>query len=172
MLGVAGLSLAVAATVFYVVVVALQAVVVGRFDGDPLRQGAADAILDAFLGAAPWWALVLGGTGILVAAVCWLLGRVRHSPGEKPADEDGVAVEGGPSARRRCALVGGLAAAGLLDISDKHAAEQAFEISESARARSLVEFLRSTETNLLVRLDPELAKQIAEVVWSELQISI
>jgi CHAT domain-containing protein len=36
---------------------------------------------------------------------------------------------------------------------------QAFELSESARARSLVEFLRSTETNLLANLDPELAKR-------------
>jgi len=47
----------------------------------------------------------------------------------------------------------------LLRRNDKQAAVHAFEISESARARSLAEFLRRTETNLLVRLDPELAKQ-------------
>jgi CHAT domain-containing protein len=43
--------------------------------------------------------------------------------------------------------------------NDKQAAVQAFEISESARARSLAELLRGTETNLLANLDPELAKQ-------------
>ena len=47
----------------------------------------------------------------------------------------------------------------LMHRNDRQAAAQAFEISESARARSLVEFLRSTETNLLVHLDPELANQ-------------
>ena len=47
----------------------------------------------------------------------------------------------------------------LMRHNDKQAAVRAFEISESARARSLAEFLRSTETNLLVRMDPELAKQ-------------
>jgi len=36
---------------------------------------------------------------------------------------------------------------------------EAFEISESSRARSLAEFLRNTETNLLAGLDPELANQ-------------
>jgi CHAT domain-containing protein len=47
----------------------------------------------------------------------------------------------------------------LMRHNDKQAAVRAFEISESERARSLVEFLRSTETNLLAGLDPELAKQ-------------
>ena len=47
----------------------------------------------------------------------------------------------------------------LMKRNDKQATVQAFEISESARARSLVEFLLSTETNLLVTLDSELAKQ-------------
>lgn len=47
----------------------------------------------------------------------------------------------------------------LMRRNDKQAAVQAFEISESARARSLAEFLRSTETNLLANVDPELAKQ-------------
>jgi CHAT domain-containing protein len=47
----------------------------------------------------------------------------------------------------------------LMRRNDKQAAVQAFEISESARARSLAEFLRGTETNLLANLDPELAKQ-------------
>jgi CHAT domain-containing protein/tetratricopeptide (TPR) repeat protein len=47
----------------------------------------------------------------------------------------------------------------LMRRNDKQAAVRAFEISESARARSLAEFLRSTETNLLVRLDPGLSKQ-------------
>lgn len=43
--------------------------------------------------------------------------------------------------------------------NDKQATIRAFEISESERARSLAEFLRHTETNLLAGLDPELAKQ-------------
>ena len=45
----------------------------------------------------------------------------------------------------------------LMHRNQKEAAVQAFEISESARARSLAEFLRGTETNLLANLDPELA---------------
>src|SRR5689334_18581171 len=47
----------------------------------------------------------------------------------------------------------------LMRRNDKQAIAQAFEISESARARSLAEFLRSTETNLLSTSDAELAKQ-------------
>lgn len=47
----------------------------------------------------------------------------------------------------------------LMRHNDKQAAVQAFLISESERARSLAEFLRSTETNLLASLDPELANQ-------------
>ena len=47
----------------------------------------------------------------------------------------------------------------LMQRNDKQAAIQAFETSESARARSLAEFLRRTETNLLANVDPELAKQ-------------
>ena len=47
----------------------------------------------------------------------------------------------------------------LMRRNDKQAAVQAFEISESARARSLAEFLRGTETNLLANVDAELAKQ-------------
>jgi CHAT domain-containing protein len=47
----------------------------------------------------------------------------------------------------------------LMRRNDKQAAIQAFEISESERARSLVEFLRHTETNLAASTDPELAKQ-------------
>ena len=47
----------------------------------------------------------------------------------------------------------------LMRRGDKQSAVQAFEISESARARSLAEFLRSTETNLLANIDPELAKR-------------
>jgi len=47
----------------------------------------------------------------------------------------------------------------LMRHNDRQAAVSAFEISESERARSLIEFLRSTETNLLAGLDPELAKQ-------------
>ena len=47
----------------------------------------------------------------------------------------------------------------LMRHNDRQAAVRAFEISESERARSLVEFLRSTETNLLAGLDPELANQ-------------
>jgi len=47
----------------------------------------------------------------------------------------------------------------LMRRNDKQAAVQAFQISESARARSLTEFLRGTETNLLANIDPELAKQ-------------
>lgn len=47
----------------------------------------------------------------------------------------------------------------LMRRNDKQAAARAFEISESERARSLAEFLRSTETNLLASLDPELANQ-------------
>ena len=43
--------------------------------------------------------------------------------------------------------------------NDKKATIRAFEISESERARSLAEFLRHTETNLLAGLDPVLAKQ-------------
>lgn len=47
----------------------------------------------------------------------------------------------------------------LMRRNDKQAVVRAFEISESARARSLAEFLRVTETNLLANIDPELAKQ-------------
>lgn len=47
----------------------------------------------------------------------------------------------------------------LMRRNDKQSAVQAFEISESARARSLAEFLRNTETNLLANIDPELAKR-------------
>ena len=47
----------------------------------------------------------------------------------------------------------------LMHRNDKQAAVQAFELSESERARSLVEFLRGTETNLLANLDPELARR-------------
>jgi CHAT domain-containing protein len=47
----------------------------------------------------------------------------------------------------------------LMHRNDRQAAVRAFEISESERARSLAEFLRSTETNLLGGLDPELANQ-------------
>src|SRR5215213_1490560 len=47
----------------------------------------------------------------------------------------------------------------LMRRNDRQAAVQAFEVSESERARSLAEFLRSTETNLLAGLDPELANQ-------------
>lgn len=47
----------------------------------------------------------------------------------------------------------------LMRRNDKQATAEAFEISESARARSLAEFLRSTETNLLSASDAELAKQ-------------
>ncbi|HSE19839.1 MAG TPA: CHAT domain-containing protein [Pyrinomonadaceae bacterium] len=47
----------------------------------------------------------------------------------------------------------------LLRRNDRQAAVQAFEISESARARSLAEFLRDTEIDLLARVDPELSKQ-------------
>jgi len=47
----------------------------------------------------------------------------------------------------------------LMRRNDQQTIVRAFEISESARARSLAEFLRSTETNLLARVDPELAKQ-------------
>jgi CHAT domain-containing protein/tetratricopeptide (TPR) repeat protein len=47
----------------------------------------------------------------------------------------------------------------LMRRNDKQAAVQAFEINESARARSLTEFLLGTETNLLANIDPELAKQ-------------
>jgi CHAT domain-containing protein len=47
----------------------------------------------------------------------------------------------------------------LMLSNDKQATIRAFEISESERARSLAEFLRHTETNLLAGLDPELAKQ-------------
>lgn len=47
----------------------------------------------------------------------------------------------------------------LMRRNDQKATVQAFEISESVRARSLAEFLRGTETNLLAGLDPELAKQ-------------
>jgi CHAT domain-containing protein/tetratricopeptide (TPR) repeat protein len=47
----------------------------------------------------------------------------------------------------------------LMRRNDKQSAARAFEISESERARSLAEFLRSTETNLLASLDPELANQ-------------
>jgi CHAT domain-containing protein/tetratricopeptide (TPR) repeat protein len=47
----------------------------------------------------------------------------------------------------------------LMRRNDRQAMVQAFEISESSRARSLAEFLRSTETNLLASLDPELANQ-------------
>ena len=43
--------------------------------------------------------------------------------------------------------------------NDKQATTRAFEISESERARSLADFLRHTETNLLAGLDPDLAKQ-------------
>lgn len=47
----------------------------------------------------------------------------------------------------------------LMRRNDKQAVVQAFEISESARARSLAEFLRGTETNLLAGMDPDLSKQ-------------
>lgn len=47
----------------------------------------------------------------------------------------------------------------LMRRNDQQSARRAFEISESERARSLAEFLRSTETNLLASLDPELANQ-------------
>jgi CHAT domain-containing protein/predicted negative regulator of RcsB-dependent stress response len=47
----------------------------------------------------------------------------------------------------------------LMRRNDRQAAIQAFEVSESARARSLAEFLRSIDTNLLAGLDPELANQ-------------
>src|SRR6185369_1694273 len=47
----------------------------------------------------------------------------------------------------------------LMRRSDRQAMVEAFEISESSRARSLAEFLRNTETNLLAGLDPELANQ-------------
>ena len=47
----------------------------------------------------------------------------------------------------------------LMRRNDEQAAARAFQISESERARSLAEFLRSTETNLLASLDPELANQ-------------
>lgn len=47
----------------------------------------------------------------------------------------------------------------LMHRNDKEAVVRAFELSESSRARSLVEFLRGTETNLLANLDPELAKR-------------
>jgi CHAT domain-containing protein len=47
----------------------------------------------------------------------------------------------------------------LMRRNNKQAAVEAFQINESARARSLVEFLRGTKTNLLANLDPELAKQ-------------
>ncbi len=47
----------------------------------------------------------------------------------------------------------------LMRRNDRQAAVRAFGISESERARSLAEFLRSTETNLLNGLDPELANQ-------------
>ena len=47
----------------------------------------------------------------------------------------------------------------LMRRNDRQAAVQAFETSESERARSLAEFLRSTETNLLAGLDPQLANQ-------------
>jgi len=47
----------------------------------------------------------------------------------------------------------------LMRRNDKQAAVRAFEISELSRARSLAEFLRDTETNLLAQMDPELAKQ-------------
>ncbi len=47
----------------------------------------------------------------------------------------------------------------LMRRNDRQAAVQAFEISELARARSLAEFLRGTETNLLAHVDPELASQ-------------
>ena len=47
----------------------------------------------------------------------------------------------------------------LMRRNDQQAAARAFQISESERARSLAEFLRSTETNLLASLDPELANQ-------------
>jgi CHAT domain-containing protein/tetratricopeptide (TPR) repeat protein len=47
----------------------------------------------------------------------------------------------------------------LMRRNDKQAAVQAFQISESARARSLAEFLRGTETNLLANIDSELATQ-------------
>jgi len=45
----------------------------------------------------------------------------------------------------------------LMHRNQKEATVQAFEIGESARARSLAEFLRSTETNLLANVEPELA---------------
>jgi CHAT domain-containing protein/Tfp pilus assembly protein PilF len=47
----------------------------------------------------------------------------------------------------------------LMRRNDRQAAVQAFTVSESARARSLAEFLRSIDTNLLAGLDPELANQ-------------
>jgi CHAT domain-containing protein len=47
----------------------------------------------------------------------------------------------------------------LMRRNDKQSAARAFEISESERARSLAEFLRSTETNLLASLDPQLANR-------------
>jgi CHAT domain-containing protein len=47
----------------------------------------------------------------------------------------------------------------LMRRNDRQAAVQAFEISESARARSLAEFLRRTDTNLLAKVDPELGRQ-------------
>lgn len=47
----------------------------------------------------------------------------------------------------------------LMRRNDRQATVKAFEISESSRARSLAEFLRNTETNLLAGLDPELANQ-------------
>ena len=45
----------------------------------------------------------------------------------------------------------------LMGRNDRQATVKAFEISELSRARSLAEFLRNTETNLLAGLDPELA---------------
>lgn len=47
----------------------------------------------------------------------------------------------------------------LMRGNQKQAAVQAFEISESARARSLAEFLRATDTKLLATLDQDLSKQ-------------
>lgn len=47
----------------------------------------------------------------------------------------------------------------LMRRNDRQAAIQAFEVSESARARSLAEFLRSIDTNLLAGLDPDLANR-------------
>lgn len=46
-----------------------------------------------------------------------------------------------------------------LDPGERERVVRAFETSESARARSLAELLRVSDTNLLSNIDPELAKQ-------------